>query len=208
MHSRYGKASASAAPRGRTSPGSAIEARRQAASSATASRAWQRPTARAARTSSPASASSAKPRAASLPSPSSRLANNGTNAELKAPSPNRRRNRFGKRNATKNASATAPDPERGRDQYIAHEPEDAAHHRQAADGGEGAIEFHEARSEGEGWWRQCGVSQLSSYFASRPERHLRDENHTRIVGFLVSFRLRNALQNVRAHCEGIAETGH
>ena len=58
----------------------------------------------------PAMASSAKARAASLPSPSRRLANSGTKAELKAPSPNRRRNRLGKRKATKNASATAPEP--------------------------------------------------------------------------------------------------
>ena len=55
-------------------------------------------------------ASSAKARAASLPSPSRRLANSGTKAELKAPSPNSRRNRLGKRNATKKASATAPVP--------------------------------------------------------------------------------------------------
>ena len=58
----------------------------------------------------PASASCANARAASLPSPSSFLANSGTNAELKAPSPNSRRNRLGKRNATKKASATAPVP--------------------------------------------------------------------------------------------------
>ncbi len=58
----------------------------------------------------PASASSAKERAACGPSPSRRLANNGTKAELKAPSPNRRRNRLGKRKATKKASATAPVP--------------------------------------------------------------------------------------------------
>ena len=59
---------------------------------------------------SPASASSAKERAACGPSPSRRLANSGTNAELKAPSANSRRNRLGKRKATKKASATAPVP--------------------------------------------------------------------------------------------------
>src|SRR5215470_12848650 len=73
---------------------------------------------------SPASASSAKARAASLPSPSSFLANSGTKAELNAPSPNRRRNKLGNRKATKKASATAPE------------------HGEAADGGEGAVEFH------------------------------------------------------------------
>src|SRR3990172_868507 len=48
----------------------------------------------------PAIASSANRRAASRPSPSSLPAKRGMNAELKAPSPNRRRNRFGKRKAT------------------------------------------------------------------------------------------------------------
>ena len=59
---------------------------------------------------SPDIASSAKMRADSRPSVSSFLANSGTKAELKAPSPNRRRNRLGKRKATKNASATVPLP--------------------------------------------------------------------------------------------------
>src|SRR5262245_29345701 len=58
----------------------------------------------------PAIASSANCRAADGPSPSSRRANKGTKAELNAPSPNRRRNRFGKRNATTKASATRPVP--------------------------------------------------------------------------------------------------
>ena len=58
----------------------------------------------------PAIASSANVRADSLPSPSNFFAKIGTNAELNAPSPNRRRNRFGNRKATTNASATQPVP--------------------------------------------------------------------------------------------------
>src|SRR5690606_14560919 len=41
---------------------------------------------------------------------SSERVNIGTKAELKAPSANSRRNRFGNRNATRNASDTAPVP--------------------------------------------------------------------------------------------------
>jgi hypothetical protein len=59
---------------------------------------------------SPASASSANERAACGPSASRRPANMGTKAALNAPSPNRRRNRLGRRKATKNASATTPVP--------------------------------------------------------------------------------------------------
>ena len=50
--------------------------------------------------SSTPSASRAKPRAVSAPSCASTPENNGTNAALNAPSPNRRRNRLGSRNAT------------------------------------------------------------------------------------------------------------
>ncbi len=60
--------------------------------------------------SSALSASSPKRFASASPSPSSDLANSGTKAELNAPSANRRRKRLGKRNATKNASATGPVP--------------------------------------------------------------------------------------------------
>ncbi len=55
-------------------------------------------------------ASCAKRRAASGPSVASRPVNSGTKAALNAPSPNRRRNRFGSLFATKNASATGPAP--------------------------------------------------------------------------------------------------
>ena len=59
---------------------------------------------------STAAASSVKPRATSSPSVASRPENTGTKAELNAPSPNRRRNRFGRRLATRNASDSAPAP--------------------------------------------------------------------------------------------------
>ena len=48
--------------------------------------------------------------AASSPSPSRLLENIGTNAAAKAPSANNRLNKFGNRNATTKASATAPAP--------------------------------------------------------------------------------------------------
>ncbi len=60
--------------------------------------------------SSTASASSAKIRAASLPDWAMVPANSGTKAALKAPSAKRLRNKFGRRCATKNASATGPAP--------------------------------------------------------------------------------------------------
>ena len=55
-------------------------------------------------------ASSAKDVAASMPSWCNMVEMEGTKAALNAPSPNRRRNRFGRRSATKNASATGPVP--------------------------------------------------------------------------------------------------
>ena len=54
----------------------------------------------------------AKVLALSAPSRWSREEKAGTKAALKAPSPNRRRNRLGRRLATKNASATGPAPAR------------------------------------------------------------------------------------------------
>ena len=60
----------------------------------------------------PAKACSAKSRAATRPSVASSPAKLGTKAALNAPSPNRRRNRLGRRSATKNASATGPAPSR------------------------------------------------------------------------------------------------
>ena len=57
-----------------------------------------------------AKASRAKSCAAAGPSAVSRPENSGTKAALKAPSPNRRRNRLGSLLATKNASATGPVP--------------------------------------------------------------------------------------------------
>ena len=69
-------------------------------------------------TSTPVSASmppntrSASRAAASSPSCLRVAVNVGTNAEVSAPSASRSRNRFGIRNATKNASATAPAPNR------------------------------------------------------------------------------------------------
>ena len=57
-----------------------------------------------------ASASSAKRRALSLPSARRRFEKSGTNAELNAPSAKSARNRLGKRNDTKKASATQPVP--------------------------------------------------------------------------------------------------
>ena len=56
--------------------------------------------------------SAANCRAVIGPSAASIPANSGTKAALNAPSPNSRRNRFGSRSATKNASATGPAPSR------------------------------------------------------------------------------------------------
>src|SRR5476651_527051 len=61
-------------------------------------------------TSSAACAWRAKVAAASRPLPCSSLANSGTKAAEKAPSANRRRKKFGSLNATKKASAIAPEP--------------------------------------------------------------------------------------------------
>src|SRR5471032_1744678 len=61
-------------------------------------------------TSSAAWAWRAKVTAASRPSPCSSRANSGTKAAEKAPSANRRRKKFGSLNATKKASAIAPEP--------------------------------------------------------------------------------------------------
>ena len=55
---------------------------------------------------------SAISRAAARPSAANTPAKAGTKAALKAPSPNRRRNRLGSLSATKNASATGPAPRR------------------------------------------------------------------------------------------------
>ena len=60
--------------------------------------------------SSAACACRAKAIASARPPPCSSRANNGTKAAEKAPSANRRRKKFGSLNATKKASATAPEP--------------------------------------------------------------------------------------------------
>ena len=62
-----------------------------------------------------------------------------------------RRNRLGKRKATTNASATGPVPRIAAMQNVAHEAENAAHQREATDGGEGAIELHARRAVAEPW---------------------------------------------------------
>jgi hypothetical protein len=62
-------------------------------------------------------------------------ANSGTKAALNAPSPNRRRNRLGKRKATTKASATEPGAQHRGHEHVAHEAEDPARHGEPADGG-------------------------------------------------------------------------
>jgi hypothetical protein len=85
---------------------------------------------------------SAKRRADSLPSPSRRRAYCGTKAALNAPSAKRLRNRFGKRWATKKASAARPGAERVGDQDVADKTEHPARQRVATDGENGADEIH------------------------------------------------------------------
>ena len=67
------------------------------------------------------------------PSVCSSPENAGMNAALNAPSPNRRRNRLGSFNATKNASAIGPVPIKRRDQHVPREAQDAADQRPSAD---------------------------------------------------------------------------
>ena len=68
------------------------------------------------------------------PSRCSRPEKAGTKAALKAPSPNRRRNRLGSLSATKKASAIGPAPSQRGDQHVPSEAQDAAGHGPAADG--------------------------------------------------------------------------